>query len=60
MKTNKRIGDVESEIRRLDFEKADDTNIKCTKVIIEHTDGKESVAKIGKVGVIDEWERKNK
>jgi hypothetical protein len=29
LKTNKRISEIESEIRRLDFEKADDTNIKC-------------------------------
>lgn len=48
MKTNKRISEVESEIRRLDFEKVDDKNIKCTKVLTEHTNGKESVTKIGK------------
>ena len=30
LKTNKRISEIESEIRRLDFEKADDTNIKCS------------------------------
>jgi hypothetical protein len=40
MKTNKRINELESEMRRLDFEKADDTNIKCEKVFIEHEDGK--------------------
>lgn len=33
MKTNKRISEVESEIRRLDFEKADDTNIKCNECV---------------------------
>lgn len=32
MKTNKRITKLEDEIRRLDFEKADDTNIKVTKI----------------------------
>ena len=33
MKTNKRISEVESEIRRLDFEKADDINIKCSECV---------------------------
>lgn len=48
MKTNKRINELEGEIRRLDFEKADDQNIKCVEVFIEHKDGKESVTKIAK------------
>jgi hypothetical protein len=48
MKTNKRINELEGEIRRLDFEKADDQNIKCAEVLIEHKDGKESVTKIAK------------
>lgn len=46
MKTNKRISEVESDIRRLDFEKADDTNIKCTKVLIENKNGVETVTNI--------------
>ena len=48
MKTNKRINELEGEIRRLDFEKADDQNIKYAEVFIEHEDGKESVTKIAK------------
>jgi hypothetical protein len=60
MKTNKRISDIESEIRRLDFEKADDANIKCTKVLIENKDGKESVTKVRNISAMNEWERGNK
>lgn len=55
MKTNNRINKLEDEIRRLDFEKADDKNIKCTKILIEHKDGEETVTEIGKTYSIDKW-----
>lgn len=55
MKTNKRMNKLEDEIRRLDFEKADDTNIKCTKVEIGYKDGEETVKKVGRTLPIREW-----
>ena len=61
LKTNKRMTKLEDEIRRLDFEKADDTNIKCTKVQIEYKDGEEIVTNIGRTLPLNKWkDTKNK
>ncbi len=55
MKTNIRMNKMEDEIRRLDFEKADDKNIKCTKVEIAREDGEEIVTNIGRTLPLDRW-----
>ncbi len=55
MKTNSRMSKLEDEIRRLDFEKADDKNIKCTKVEISYKDGEEIVTNIGRTLPLDKW-----
>ena len=55
MKTNIRMNKMEDEIRRLDFEKADDKNIKCTKVEIAYEDGEEIVTNIGRTLPLDRW-----
>ncbi len=55
MKTNKRMIKLEDEIRRLDFEKADDTNIKVTKKFLEYKDGEEIVTNIGRTLPLNKW-----
>lgn len=60
MKMNKRISTLQDEIRRLDFEKADDQNIKCTKILIENKDGMQTTTEMKKIDQIDEQQPRDR